>query len=96
MAPLQLIMQSDSVVSVHTPETDVLLASEISRLRSACSGLEAECRQLADALAQSIEENAALRSSALLWIDLYERQLRRANDAIGRLELSGIRSLKDV
>jgi hypothetical protein len=30
-------------------------------------------------LARHAEENAALRSSALLWIDLYERQVRRAN-----------------
>jgi len=67
-------------VATRAPSTSAAgLPSEIDRIRSVCAELEAERRDLVAALARCADENAALRASALLWIELYERQLQRAN-----------------
>jgi hypothetical protein len=55
------------------------LVAEIDRLTAMCAEAEAERRRLIASLERYADENAALRASALLWSEWYERQLRRAN-----------------
>jgi hypothetical protein len=55
-------------------------------LKRKCWRLQAQQDQLCAELGRSREENANLRESSFLWLDLYERQLRRANELENRLE----------
>jgi hypothetical protein len=54
-------------------------AVEVRRLTDTCSQLMAELRSLQERLTGCVDENRDLRESALLWIELYTRQLERAN-----------------
>lgn len=61
-------------------------------LQAACNRLQAEAESLRTQLVRIMEENRDLRASAFLWIDLYERQLARANTLASGAMRRGSRS----
>lgn len=59
--------------------------AESDRLREECRRQASENKALLQVIDTLLADNSDLRESALLWINLYERQLERANRAIARL-----------
>jgi predicted nuclease with TOPRIM domain len=62
------------------------LLAERERLREECRRQESETRALLEIVEELEADNTDLQESTLMWIDLYERQLERANRAVARLD----------
>lgn len=70
--------------SGHVPLRGLL--AERERLREERRRQESETKALLQIVEELEADNTDLQESTLMWIDLYERQLERANRAVARLD----------